>query len=861
MSAMRLLDGLRRFFKRGKRNVPFVVLFKKFRSILERNNRILELMADMGDKLGGEYVFDSRYIESACEELTDQVFKLISDFSVLNQCRNVDLFMGFEAIRQDIQEELAGRHHFPETPPVIMLQDLAMDAAEAVGMKNAVLAEIRNVLGLPTPEGFAVATIAFSDFMRANHLPEFIAQRAARLDAEGEAVLDDVSREVREAILAATIPPTLMKALGEAVRKLEACRDTACGFAVRSSAWGEDGEHSFAGMFASILNVPPQGIAQAYKRVVASAYSPAAWIYRRTKGYREHESVMAVGCHAMINSRVSGALYTYAPFQPEREAIFINAAWGLCAPVVEGTVETDTYVLEREAPFAERWREVADKSRMMVLPKGEGTAMRDVPEEQRRTPCLTPAMLAQLAEAAVTLEKFFKRPQDVEWTFDNQGRLFILQSRPLLLQSRNLPMADIEQATRTADVIFSGQGKVVQRGIAIGKVHLVLSDEDLADFPYGAILVARHTSPRYARVMHKAQGILTDMGSPTGHMATIAREQRVPAIVDCGVATAMLRNGEEITLDATQNAVYRGAVETLRYFELTEEAVFEDSYEYRLLRRLLKKITPLNLVDPHGPGFSPTACRTFHDITRYIHEAAVRQLIALAGHQAGLDDAAGKRLLTTIPLGLTVIDLDGWPGTPEGLAEVDPASIHSLPLRALLEGVESPGMWVNEPVPVDMASFMSSLTRTFSTAQASPESLGRNLAVISREYLNLNLRLGYHFTIVDAFIGKNLSENTIYFRFLGGVSDMMHLSRRARFIASVLEKFDFRVEIHGDLVVARLKKHDQERMLRAMRLIGGLIGYTRQLDVRMHDDGQMAEHTGDFMQRINKLMEDGHVGL
>jgi len=266
-------------------------------------------------------------------------------------------------------------------------------------------------------------------------------------------------------------------------------------------------------------------------------------------------------------------------------------------------------------------------------------------------------------------------------------------------------------------------------------------------------------------------------------------------------------------------------------------------------------------VDPHGPSFAPGACRTFHDITRYIHEAAVRQLIALSGHRAGLNDAAGKRLQTAIPLGLTVIDLDGWPEGEEGVAEVSPQGIHSLPLRALLEGVESPGMWVNEPVPVDMASFMSSLTRTFSTAQAAPESLGRNLAVISREYLNLHLRLGYHFTIVDAFIGKNLNENTIYFRFLGGVSDMMRLSRRARFIAKVLEQYDFRVEIHGDLVVARLKKHDQDRMLRAMRLIGGLIGYTRQLDVRMHDDDHMAEYTGDFMQRINKLLEDGHVGL
>ena len=104
---------------RSKAPVPFVVLFKKFKSILERNNRILTLMADMGDKLGGEYVFDRRYIESACEELADQIFKLVSDLSILNRCRNVPLFVAFENVRQEIADELAGRHHFPDTPAKI----------------------------------------------------------------------------------------------------------------------------------------------------------------------------------------------------------------------------------------------------------------------------------------------------------------------------------------------------------------------------------------------------------------------------------------------------------------------------------------------------------------------------------------------------------------------------------------------------------------------------------------------------------------------------------------------------------------------------------------------------------------------
>ena len=128
--------------------------------------------------------------------------------------------------------------------------------------------------------------------------------------------------------------------------------------------------------------------------------------------------------------------------------------------------------------------------------------------------------------------------------------------------------------------------------MASGKVYVSHGDDDLKDFPYGAILVARYTSPKYSRIMRKARGILTDVGSATGHMATLAREYRVPTVVDTGVATKVLKTGDEVTLDASQNVVYEGTVKELSQFEITQEEVFEESYEYRLLRRILKEDKP-----------------------------------------------------------------------------------------------------------------------------------------------------------------------------------------------------------------------------------------------------------------------------
>jgi len=858
---MGVFDGICGFLHLGGRNkvaVPFGVLFKKFKSVLERNNRILTLMADMGDKLGGEYVFDRRYIESACEELSDQIFKLVSDLSILNRCRNVPLFIAFEAVRQEIADELAGRHHFPDTPPTLPLSALRADMGEAAGGKFAMLGELKNVLQLPVPDGFVITTGAFADFMAKNDLPRFIRAQTERLDADEEGAIHDVSAEVRRRIQEAALPRSLTRGIAEA---LDALGKRTGGLpqqlAVRSSAWNEDGETSFAGQYESVIGVAPRDVPEAFKRVVAGAYSPEAWLYRRRRGFKEHEAVMAVGCQVMIDSVASGGLYTYAPLTRKEEGIFVSAAWGLCAPVMSGEVETDSYLIGRRAPFPVISREIAHKPRQMLLTGETGAAYADVAPELADAPCLTDDALGLLGEASVSLEKYFKRPQDVEWTFDATGRLFVLQSRPLVFSGQpERRTGAIDAATAKAEVLFSGRGDVVQRGVAMGRVHVVRVDADLDDFPFGAILVAHHTSPRYSRVMPRAQGILTDIGSPAGHMAAVAREFRLPTIVGCGVATEQLKTGDEITVDATQNVVYRGLVKELRYFELTEEAVYEDSYEYRLLRRLLKKITPLNLVDPHAPDFTPASCRTYHDITRYIHERAVAELIELSESRTGILDASARKLRSPLPLNLSIIDLDNE--APGDTREIEVNALGSLPLRELMIGLTASGMWATDPVPVDMSSFMSSLTRTLGVGGPGSEKLGRNLAVVSKEYMNLNLHLGYHFVLIDAYVGDAINDNSLYFRFLGGVTDFSRRARRAHCIGKILERADFRVELHDDLVVGRLKKFDAEAMRAKLRLLGGLVGFTRQLDVRMSRADDPRCFAEEFLTAIKPVLEDAH---
>ena len=493
------------------------------------------------------------------------------------------------------------------------------------------------------------------------------------------------------------------------------------------------------------MNQPQYALEQCYRDVLASTYSPQAMEYRRQKGFSENEVAMAVACQGMIEARVSGVLYSMDPVNPDDEDMVVSATWGLGAPVVSGKVKTDRFIVSREFPHQVKRLEIVRKgSRLAPLDKG-GSAEVTVEQEMQTRTSLTTEQLKTLAETALVIERYFKCPQDIEWTFDDQDNLFILQARPLNIKAQMAQVVcDIASVTAQYPVIFAQRGQIVQTGIATGKVFLVLNDEDLNRFPNGAILVSRETSPRFAKVVHKASGIITDVGSATGHMATIAREFRIPAVVNTGAATQLLKSGQEITLDAQENIVYAGRIKELCYYGLMEDA-FEETYEYRLLRRVLKKIIPLSLVDPYAKDFTPTACKTFHDITRFVHEKAVEGLIDLNYNRQIGSETVSRKLKLDIPLDLVIIDISGGLEVTDDAASVTTNQVLSVPMRSFLEGMDSPGMWSREPMSVDFGSFMSSLTRTFSAHLVNPRFIGQNLAVISQSYANISLRLGYHF--------------------------------------------------------------------------------------------------------------------
>jgi pyruvate, water dikinase len=291
---------------------------------------------------------------------------------------------------------------------------------------------------------------------------------------------------------------------------------------------------------------------------------------------------------------------------------------------------------------------------------------------------------------------------------------------------------------------------------------------------------------------------------------------------------------------------------------LLERASFEMTYEFQLLRRLLKRIAPLTLVNPEDPNFTASGCRTLHDVLRFIHEKSVGALVQIAQDPRMLLKRGGRRLKADLPLNLILIDIGG--GLDPNLGKndkVEPRHIASQPMMALWSGMNSAEVWNTAPIAADFKGLISSVTRTQAAALSGDILTGLNVAVLSENYLNLTLRVGYHFTVVDASLWPASEKNSIFFRFIGGATDMTRRSRRAVLLSAILEEFGFKVEKKGDLVIARAVNGSQEQTRARLRIIGRLIGFLRQLDILMRDDGAVDHYFNRFMADHKDAFQGG----
>jgi len=830
--------------------LAFPEIFEHFQALLADDQRVMELIADLGEKSGGEYIFDRKYLIDTTEEIQTLLLRMVKGVNLITANRYPDLYQAIDRIFIPLGAELRGRLILSEEMPlVIPLAEAPQDRPELIGGKASHLAVAIQNLNLPVPGGFIITTRSYRLFLEHNHLEERI---HALLESwvAGEHDERQVSRQIQYSILAGVVPHEVA---GDIRRQAE---KSGGDWAVCSSAYGEDGELSFAGLHESLLHVPARGVIKAYKQVLASLYSPEALVYRQKMGMLGEEAAMAVLCQEMIPSRASGVVHTLDVSGRESDCLVMFASWGLGRTVVEGTGPADRYVVERDFPHRIRSQEIARKEKLVRAMAGGGEEEVPVPGEDQSRETLSEATVEALGRWALILERYFKRPQEIECAIDQAGNGWVLQARSLQLPKPTAPLRqDICETCALYPILIQDVGVVAHAGVGAGVVAHVSADADMDRFPEEAVLVTKYTAPWLARIVPKAAAIVAERGSAAGHLATIAREFRVPTLVGVERAMEILAAGMKVTVDTKQRTIYAGRVKELIQYELVQSMAFEDAPEFRLLRRILARIAPLHLLDPQDQNFTPGGCQSVHDVIRFIHEKAVEELMDLPRFVKRFKGVKIFTLVSDIPLGLKILDLGGGIAPEAQGTRLLPEHIRSWPMKALWEGLSSPGVWSTEPVPVDFQGMMSSLSKTVAVTPGATTVSGFNLAVISENYLNLHLRLGYHFNLVDARMETEAPRNHIYFRFVGGVTDLTRRSRRAQLLEKILSQFHFKVDTKGDLVVAKVLHLPREDMEQRLQLLGRLIGFTRQLDIQLRRDDDVPDFVEAFFHQNSPLGE------
>jgi pyruvate, water dikinase len=826
--------------------------YRSFKSLLAANNRALELINDLEHHFYQDKPFTLDHIVSQTEALLAEVFTIVEDLNALSEAKYAELFDVAEKIGVKVLADLVRKKTLEKTSLVLPLERLSAENAAAVGGKAANLGEVLNRAHLPVPPGFAVTAYACWHFLEKNSLEQFVQQQLKGLDVNDTERLVAVSRIIQDRIIAADPPQDLQTAVNDASADLQARFGTRLRLAVRSSATSEDGAASFAGQHTTVLNVAPENVIPAYKEVVASTFNPRAIFYRVRKGYSEQDVIMSVACIAMVDAQVSGVLYTVDPNDHRRAVMLISAVWGLAAHAVEGATAGDFYVVDKNSGNILK-QEIARQSTQLRTNPDEGVVERPVPAERMAQPCLGTEQIGRLAEYGGLLEKHYRAALDIEWAIDAGGKLFILQARPLQHASRAPEADSLANAQSAIAHPLPGRTVLLQGGVpacegtASGLAFVMRSDHRLHHVPEGAIVVVRETSPRYVPLMGRIQAMITDVGSVTGHMASVAREFRIPTLVGTGSGTSTITHGAEITVDAGHAIVYAGRVEALLARKPAINPM-KDSPIYKAVQTAVQRIAPLNLIDPKKGNFTPQGCQTVHDIIRFAHEMAMQAMFRISD-AVQRERSIAIPLRIQLPVNVLIIDLGGGLRPDLAAKEARRQDVTCIPLNALLDGMTHKAVEWNHDVGVSWSGFAAIMAQSMVHDPLQEGRLGGpSYVLISHHYMNLNSRLGYHFATIDTYCGPVINDNYLTFHFKGGAADIGRRARRAMLLAEILKRLGFKVEQKMDLVRGQMKKYAMDQIVGTLDMLGRLLGAVRLLDMVLADDRQVQWYVEEFFK-------------
>lgn len=439
---------------------------------------------------------------------------------------------------------------------ILWFKEVGKQSLSLVGGKGANLGEMISA-GFPVPDGFVVTAQAYYNFIEKNDLKPKIKKVLSKVDVDNSRQLDKAAKQVQQLIKRAKIPADLAKNIAQAYKKIGKNEYVA----IRSSATAEDlPDASFAGQQATFLNIKGEKDVVKYTQLAwASLFEARAIFYRENKGFDHFKVGIAVPIQKMVQSDVSGIMFSINPVNNNADTVIVEAVWGLGETIVQGMVTPDHYVVKKKKWEISKVQKVK-QTKEMVRKLGK-TRVFPVPITRQNKRKLSDDQIVALAKLAVKLQEHYNVPQDIEWAVEN-GHIYVVQTRPITtmkaVEDRQALDASVQRLLSDMKVLL--EGEPASPGIVSGQVKHILSPSEIHKLNIGEIMVTKMTTPDFVPAMKKAAGLITDQGGQTSHAAIVSRELGLPCVVGTKNASKKLKNKQEVTINGQQGQVLDGKI-------------------------------------------------------------------------------------------------------------------------------------------------------------------------------------------------------------------------------------------------------------------------------------------------------------
>jgi pyruvate, water dikinase len=813
--------------------------FNLFRTLLDTNNTILQIIGDMEEKAQGEFLFDYAYIRENLDQLNSSIHEIVDLMIALGGEKYSSLKACVASIDNKLACFLPGGRPVTAGEFTISYDKIKRIHNTIVGSKNAQLGEIQK-LGIRVPQGFAVTAWSYCYFIESNSLQERISKTLSDLNISDHEDLVKASEKTQGMILECKIPDDLKDDILKTFQSeiIEKCDSE--NYALRSSAIGEDTLYSFAGQYLSFLNLSPDDLFDKYLEILAGKFTPRAIYYHLSHSLEESDMPMSVGCTEMIDAEASGVIYTRNPVDSDDNTISIHSIYGLGSFIVEGIITPDTFNIspENEEIIS---KDIGYKSHQLILNKPHGTIKVEVDQELQNAQSIDDETIVKLAKIATNIEKHYETPQDIEWAIDRKnGEIVIIQTRPLTTLHHQ---SDVELPDTSSYEVLASGGSTVCPGAGCGTVKIVRSSNDISTVKNRDIVITTHPLPSLVEVLDKASALVTELGNSASHLAALAREKRVPMLAGIKNATTIHKDRDLVTVDATGGTIFSGRHDDFVKARIPYTNLFDDTAIISLLRTIISVVAPLNLVNPSDPDFRPEKCMTIHDITRFAHQRGIEEIF-LHAKDAGHKKRTGDLLKSKIPIPVHILDIDRSRSNANGYND---NTIPSIPMKAFWEGM----LQVGWPKHMGETDKFVAINAKHGGNQRQSQFTENSFAVIHNEYTLLSLRLGFHFTSVEALVSEDPSKNFIKVHYKGGGAAGDRRRRRIKLLKEIFSRMGMSYTVKSDFINSETNNQGKDESLNILRKLGQLTMMTKQLDMALSNDRVAHWYTEDFAKRLD----------